>query len=246
MNRKFYLLMILSLFFISRYAYAVDQKQVEQVTNITGIQPGRVAKMAEAIEKMDQAVRLAIAKKFGRALAVLDEITTSNGFLYDDDRGARITKIDVFIHQGNYAKAKDVMEKLNSERLLDENFVAYVRALDEFSRTKDPEVLLLCVEDYKKTNPNIIPPQTHDFAYLARTVRLFEMANEIDQALALVEQYFVVYFPKDGFKREPSGIVKKQQEGLLLLKESLLRDKEESKNIYAQELINTTDYFGFV
>jgi hypothetical protein len=55
-----------------------------------------------------------------------------------------------------------------------------------------------------------------------------------------------VYFPKKGFKKEPSSIVKRRQEGLKLLKEALLRDKQEGKNIYAQELINTTDYFGFV
>ena len=74
---------------------------------------------------------------------------------------------------------------------------------------------------------------------LAIIIRLRETAGEIDEALALVEQYF----SKKSLAFHQST---KTREGLKLLKEALLRDKREGANIYAQELINTTDYFGFV
>jgi hypothetical protein len=224
---------------------AADVVEVEQLSRIAGNKPSKISKIAEAMDKEREACRLARGKNFEQAMQILDEITVVNDFDYQSERYARITKIDTMVLKGDYKKAYEIVSKLNAERRMNIDYVAFIKAMSDFEATGESQYLVKYIDQYNERNKNIIPPKVYDLNYLRRTVRLFEMAGEIDQALVLVEQYNAAYFPKNGFKKEPSGIVKKRREGLKLLKEALLRDKQEGKNIYAQELINTTDYFGF-
>lgn len=143
------------------------------------------------------------------------------------------------IVSGDFQIAYQLMVDLNNERRLSEDYFHFIKAMADFKAAGDSKFLLTYIELYNSRNQNIIPPKVHDLNYLSRMVRFFEMAGEIDKASALVEEYFSEKSLK--FHQRP-----KTREGFKLLKEALLRDKREGKNIYAQQLINTTDYFGFV
>jgi len=219
--------------------FATDQSQIAKVAQITGVSSSKVAKMAEAIDTMAEARRYARAKNFEKAIQLLSIITTANGFKYDDERFARMTIADVRVLSGDYEKAYEITLELNKERALLDDYLNFMKAMADFSSNKDPGMLLAYIENYNSKNKTVIPPKSYGLNYLSRTVRFFEMAGEIDQALDLVDQYFSEKSLKF-HQRE------KTREGLRLLKEALLRDKREGKNVYAQGLINTTDYFGFV
>ena len=191
---------MICLVFPSQFIYA-DQSEVDQVSKITGNEPGRVAKLAEAMERKAQARSLARSKQFIEAIKSIEPISRQNGFSVDDERGARITAIDISVIKGDYEAAHGVLTELNSQKPLNDDYVNFVRAMYDFDKTRKANILLNFISDYKKRNKNIVPPKTFDLTYLSRTVRLFEMANEINQALELVEQYRTYYFPKKIEKR---------------------------------------------
>jgi hypothetical protein len=238
-NKKALLLFIIFMIIAAGIVFAANVVTANQLSEITKNKPSKVAKMSEAIRKMSEACRLARNKNYEQAMRILDEITVKSDFDYEGERYARITQIETMVLKGDYKKAYEIASKLNSERLLNDDYMAFIKALRDFEETKEPRYLLSCIDQYNKRNQNVIPPKVYDLTYLSRTVRLLEMAGEIDRALDLTEQYFSKKSLK--FYNSP-----KTREGFTLLKEALLRDKREGKNIYAQELINTTDYFGLV
>ena len=230
-------------------AFSDGQDEVSQVARITGVSPSRVAKIKEGSDKGVFAFDLVRKKQFDQAYAVLKTITYENGFRKVDVEGAIYQIALSYKIAGEYQYSYETLQKLSelgwSKSTLEDDLLE-VKTIIDFQANGDKKPVLDFVEWFKSQNEPFFPPKGFELDRLARVVRLLEMANEIDRALELVEQYHAVYFPKQGFKKEPSGIVKRRQEGLKLLKEALLRDKRENKNIYAQELINTTDYFGFV
>jgi hypothetical protein len=231
------LLLLMCGFAITLYAMSGDD--IDHVAQITGNKPNRVAQLAEIVDREAEARRLARSGSFDAAVATLTPISRQNGFKMDDERGAEITAVGIYVVKGDYATAHQLTQKMNKEKRLQEEYVAFIKAMYDFDETGNKAVLLEHVKYYNFKNPNITPPIVHDLNYLNRMIRVLEMAGEIDQTLALVDEYLS---PKSlkFHQRE------KTREGFKLLKEALLHDKEEGKNIYAQELINTTDYFGFV
>ena len=230
-------------------AFSDGQDEVSQVARITGVSPSRVAKIKESSDKGVFAFDLVRKKQFDQAYAVLKTIAYENGFRKVDVEGAIYQIALSYKIAGDYQRSYETLQNLSnlgwSNSTL-ENHFRELKAIMDFQTSSDKKPVLDFVEWFKSQNKPFFPPKGFELDRLARVIRPLEMANEIDRALELVEQYHAVYFPKKGFKKEPSSIVKRRQEGLKLLKEALLRDKQEGKNIYAQELINTTDYFGFV
>lgn len=225
--------------------FADYQEQATQVSKVTGVAANKVAKMAEAMDKINTAMRHANLKKFEQAFDLLDDITVANGFDFEDERRARMTKAETYILAGNYRAAYDITTESNAVRQLLPEYVDFIKALAYFSDNKDPKVLLNYIELYNSKNKNIIPPKVYNSNYLTRMVRLYEMEGEIDEALKLVDNFQNHYSSKKMLKHQ-NAIIKRKREGLKLLEEALLRDKQDGKNIYAQEFINTTNYFGFV
>jgi hypothetical protein len=225
--------------------FADYQEQAAQVSKVTGVATNNVAKMAEAMDKWRTAMKLAQAKQYDEAFTLLDEITVKNGFDYENERQAKITKIETMILAGDFAEAYRTALELNEERALLEEYLGFIKAMADFSANKDSKNLLNYIELFNSKNKNIIPPKVYNSNYLSRMVRLYEMAGEIDKALRLVRDFQSYYFSKKMLSHQ-NAIINRKREGLELLEEALLRDKQENKNIYAQEFINTTDYFGFV
>lgn len=234
--------MTLLLLFMSAFGtnlFAAIRDDIDRVAQITGNEPSRVAKIAEAVDRKAEARKLARHSEFDAAIRVLAPISRQNGFELDDERAADFTKVGVLILKGDYEIANEIANQLNAEKKLNPDWMSFIEALYKFNATGKKAHLTDYVRGYNSRNPNIIPPKVYDLNYLNRCIRVLEMAGEIDRAIDLVDEYLS---PKS-LKFHQS---ENTREGLRLLKEALLRDKQEVKNIYAQELINTTDYFGFV
>lgn len=234
---------VLSIFTLcASLSFATDSDQVGQVSHITGIAPNRIAKMKENFVKCAQATDLIREKKFDEGFAILQAITYQNGFEKIEVEGALFDLAIGYKIAGQYELALKTFQNLSSrgwKKSTLESYFAEVKAIIDFKANGDKKPILDFVDWFKGQNKPFFPPKGFELDRLARVIRLLEMTGEIDSALELVEQYF-------SEKSLAWHTDQKTRTGLALLKQALLRDKQENKNIYAQELINTTDYFGFV
>lgn len=224
----------------------VDESTISELAKATGLKESRISKIAQLSYSLEEAVHLALSGQTDRALVKVSEINLNSGFKVDDVKQAKSTKYNILKRAGRYEEALIVGRWLSDYHPNFKVREEEASALLTYQKSGDSKVIHIFLEGYFKNNKKILPPKGHDLTMLAIIVRMYETVGDIDQALVWVEKYIKVYFPKKGFDKEPSGIVKKHQQGLRLLKQALLRDKAESKNIYAQGLINTTEYFGFV
>lgn len=231
-------------------AYSVDKEGVNQVSRMTRLPAGRVAKMAESIEKKEEATGLIRRRMFKEGYALLESITVENGFSKRSADGALYYLSRSYKIAGDYKRSLEILKKManNDEgwkRTFANDDIAEGEAIVYFEKSGDKARILKFIESIKKDKKNLLPPKGFELEYFARIIRLYEMIGDVDQAQELTAKYLSHYFSPEMMKLS-NGILEDRRAGLQLLKEALLRDKQEGKNIYAQELINTTDYFGFV
>lgn len=218
---------------------AVDQEAVNQVSRITGVEQSRMSKIVELSDTLALAADYSRQNKYNEAVSVVDKISLENGYALDDVRRAQITLFLIHKRAGRYEEARSLAGSLVQKSWLIQEAYDEANALFTFQKTRDKKPINQFLDEYYKKNKKILPPKVHDLSMLAIIIRLRETAGEIDQSLELVEEYL----SKKSLKFHQS---QKTREGLNLLKEALLRDKRDGKNIYGQDLINRTDYFGFV
>lgn len=244
-----YLLKIISavafIFITSSVGFCSLDESVSEVSKITGVKAGRVAKIAQLSYTLEEALKLALSGKTDEALLKASEISINTGFKADDVKQAKSTKFQILKRAYRYNDALAIGKELSDYhpnfRIREEE----ARALAGYQSKREKQVIYNFLDLFLKKNEKLLPPRVHNLNTLAIIIRMYETMGDIDEALVWVEKYRSYYFPKKE-KKKPSGVSQKKREGLNLLKEALLRDKAEGKNTYAQELINTTDYFGFV
>lgn len=240
MIKKIAVVFLLFIFVMLSPVYAVNRETVNQIDGITKVGENRVSKIVELREILTSAADLSRNGEYQKAVDLVNKITAETGFQRNDIKSSKVTLFQIHKRASNYKEAVLVGEDLTQYhpvfnlRYQEANYLLSCQRgacnetfFDEF------------MKGFYKEKEVILPPKGHDLMSLAILVRIYEVSNQIEKALGLVEEYFSEESLKF-HKRQ------KTREGLKLLKEALLRDKREGKNIYAQQLINTTDYFGFV
>jgi tetratricopeptide (TPR) repeat protein len=231
---------------IEGLVHAAGRSQIDQVSEITGIEHNRVAQLVELQDAVSRAAIYSRAGKYDEAVSEVKKISSGAGFKEDDVKRAKVTLFQIHKRAGHYEEAREVGEDLMRYHPIYELRHDEARALLSCQQGScDRELIRRFVEDYYEWKKGGLPPKGHDLMALAVLIRLYEAAGDIDQAFELVEKYHDHYFSRRILKHQ-NNIINNKRKGLKLLKEALLRDKAEVKNHYAQELINTTDYFGFV
>ena len=246
--KSFIYLIYLTVIFISCNVQAADNETVTQLSRITGGDKTRVAKIVEAHEIKTIARSLSSEGKYADAVAEINKVIENPGYLEDDRTLAKVTLFEIHKRAKNYADAANVMrEMIPIHRTYKMRYDEAMILLSCQQGKCDHRLMEQFISDYYAVNDAALPPKGNNTLFLAVPVRVYEAAGKIDRALDLVEKYYQLYFPNGKPpKKKLSDIGERKREGVILLKEALLRDKKEAKNIYAQELINTTDYFGFV
>lgn len=237
---------LLFLCLLNTNIYAIEQETVSQLSQMTGVKQNRTAKIVELHETLTSASSLSRAGKYEDAVSQAEKITAETGFNADDIKQAKATLFEIHKRAGNYEMAVEVGKELVRYHPVFNLWRDEATVLLSCQQDKcDQQLIDQFIKEFYKEKKVVLPPNGHDLMALAVLVRVYEVANKIDQAFELVNKYHGYYFSKKMLQYQ-NAIINRQREGLELLKQALDRDEQENKNIYAQELINTTDYFGFV
>lgn len=235
------------LFSTVQFLFAIENDAADQISKMTGVPKARTSKIIEQSYILERARKYAREGNIDAAVSEIKKVSLESGFSAQDVKEANINLFDAYKRAGMYRDAEKVAEILIQSSNFFETWLEEARALAVFQETNDRKLIDSFLSAYFERNKKLLPPKAYDLSMLAIIVRMYETIDEINEALAWAEKYYQLYFPNGKpLKKELSGVGKKRREGIVLLKEALLRDKAENKNIYAQELINTTEYFGFV
>lgn len=220
--------------------YASDLEKTQQINSITRVGESRVSKIIELQEILTSAANLSRKGEYEKAVNLVSKVAAGSGFQRNDIKSAMVNLVQIHKRAAHYEEASIVAKDLiQYHPVFNTDYYEASYLLSCQREACDSELFDKFIKSFYKEKEVILPPKGHDLMSLAILVRVYEVSNQIDKALGLVDDYL----SKKSFKFHQRA---RTREGLKLLKEALLRDKREGKNVYAQELINTTDYFGFV